>query len=71
MVRGLSEPMSPQVIASLKGGLIERAKAVAQASGGGMGAVSTAEQKAIDRLESAFRSAWARGGRAWRGVTSI
>ena len=59
MVRGLSEHMSPQEFASLKAGLIERAKAVARASGGflGMGAVSSAEQKAIDRLESAFRPA--------------
>jgi hypothetical protein len=59
MVRGLSEHMSPQELASLKAGLIERAKAVARASGGflGMGAVSIAEQNAIDRLESAFQSA--------------
>jgi hypothetical protein len=49
--------MSPQERASLKAGLTERAKAVARASGGllGMGAISTAEQDAIDRLESAFR----------------
>ena len=59
MVRGLSEHMSPQEFASLKERLIERAKAVASASGGflGMGAISSAEQKAIDRLESAFRPA--------------
>jgi hypothetical protein len=51
--------MAPEELASLKAGLIERAKAVARASGGylGMGAVSIAEQNAIDRLESAFRSA--------------
>jgi hypothetical protein len=59
MVRGLSERMSPQELASLKAGLIERAKAVARASGGflGMGAISAAEEHAIERLESAFRSA--------------
>jgi hypothetical protein len=59
MVRGLSERMSPQELASLKAGLIERAKAVARASGGflGVGAVSAAEQDVVDRLESAFRSA--------------
>jgi DNA-binding XRE family transcriptional regulator len=59
MVRGLSERLSPKELALLKAGLIERAKAVARASGGflGVGAVSAAEQDAIDRLESAFRSA--------------
>jgi hypothetical protein len=59
MVRGLSERMAPQELASLKAGLMERAKAVARASGGflGVGAVSAAEQDVIDRLESAFRSA--------------
>jgi hypothetical protein len=59
MVRGLSERMPPEELASLKAGLVERAKAVARASGGflGMGAVSVAEQNAIDRLESAFQSA--------------
>jgi hypothetical protein len=59
MVRGLSERMPPQELASLKAGLMERAKAVARASGGflGVGAVSAAEQDAIDRLEAAFRSA--------------
>ena len=59
MVRGLSERMPPQELAALKAGLMERAKAVARASGGflGVGAVSSAEQDSIDRLESAFRSA--------------
>jgi hypothetical protein len=59
MVRGLSERMSPQELTALKAGLMERAKGVARASGGflGVGAVSAAEQDAIDRLESAFRSA--------------
>jgi hypothetical protein len=59
MIRGLSEHMPPDEFASLKTGLIERAKAVARASGGllGMGAISIAEQNAIDRLETAFRSA--------------
>jgi hypothetical protein len=59
MIHGLSEHMPPQELASLKAGLVERAKAVARASGGflGMGAISIAEQNAIDRLESAFRSA--------------
>jgi hypothetical protein len=59
MVRGLSESMPPQELASLKAGLIERAKAIARASGGllGMGAISRTEQDAIDRLETAFRSA--------------
>jgi hypothetical protein len=59
MVRGLSERMSPQEVAALKAGLLERAKGVARASGGflGVGSVSAAEQDAIDRLESAFRSA--------------
>ena len=59
MVRGLSERMPPQELAALKAGLMERAKAVARASGGflGVGAVSSAEQDSIDRLESALRSA--------------
>ncbi|MFI4946589.1 MAG: hypothetical protein ACHP85_25140, partial [Burkholderiales bacterium] len=59
MVRGLSERMPPPELAALKAGLMERAKAVARASGGflGVGAVSAAEQDVIDRLESAFRRA--------------
>ena len=59
MVHGLSERMPPQELAALKAGLMERAKAVARASGGflGVGAVSAAEQDVIDRLESAFRCA--------------
>ena len=59
MVRGLSEGMSSQELAGLKAGLTERAKGVARASGGflGVGAVSPAEQDAIDRLEAAFRRA--------------
>jgi hypothetical protein len=58
MVRGLAESLPSQELAALKTGLVERAKAVARASGGflGVGAVSAAEQDAIDRLESAFRS---------------
>lgn len=57
MVRGLAEQMPAQELASLKNGLIERAQAVARASGGilGVGAVSSAEQAAIDRLEAAFK----------------
>jgi len=58
MIRGVGEHMSPQEIESLRKGLIERAQAVARASGGvfGMGSMSAAEEDMIGRLESAFRS---------------
>ena len=49
--------MPPQEFESLRKEFIERAHAVARASGGvlGIGATSGAEQDVIARLESAFR----------------
>jgi hypothetical protein len=57
MVRGLREHMTPEQAAALRDGLIERAKAIASASGGvlGVGKVSAAEADMIQQLESAFR----------------
>ena len=57
MIHGVREHMSAQEIESLRTGLIERAQAVARASGGflGIGSMSAAEQDLIARLESAFR----------------
>lgn len=48
--------MTPEQIKALRTGLIERAQAIASASGGllGMGKVSAAEADMIQRLESAF-----------------
>jgi hypothetical protein len=59
MVRGLTARMGPQEAASLRSELVERAQAVARASGGflGMGSVSAAERDMIARLQAAFRSA--------------
>jgi hypothetical protein len=56
MVKGLSEHMTPEQILVLRGDLIERARAVASASGGllGVGKVSAAETDMIKRLEAAF-----------------
>jgi hypothetical protein len=56
MVEGLCEHMTPEQIKALRTGLIERAQAIASASGGllGMGKVSAAEADMIQRLESAF-----------------
>jgi hypothetical protein len=57
LVRGLCAQMSPEEVATLKEGLLERARAVAGASGGflGMGSkVSGAEAAVIQRLESTF-----------------
>ena len=57
MVRGLREHMTPPQVESLRAGLIERAQAIAGASGGvlGVGKVSGAEADMIQQLESAFR----------------
>jgi hypothetical protein len=59
MVRGLTQRMDPREAAALRSQLVERAQAVARASGGflGVGSVSAAERDMIDRLEAAFRSA--------------
>jgi F420-dependent oxidoreductase-like protein len=57
LVEGLAEQMTREEVAALKKGLLERARAVAGASGGflGVGAkISTAEANVISRLESAF-----------------
>ena len=58
MVQGLCEHMTPEQVADLRRGLIERARGIAKASGGvfGVGAVSAAEADMIDQLEAAFRS---------------
>jgi hypothetical protein len=64
MVRGLCERMTPAQTESLRAGLVERARAVARASGGvlGIGSMSAAEQDMIQQLESAFRRASAATG---------
>ena len=56
MVKGLSEHMTPEQVRALRADLIERARAVASASGGllGVGKVSAAETDTIQRLEAAF-----------------
>jgi hypothetical protein len=56
MVEGLSEQMTGAQMEEFRRGLLDRARAVARASGGflGVGAVSAAEQDMIDRLGSAF-----------------
>jgi hypothetical protein len=57
LVQGLCEPLAPEEVAALKAGLLDRARAVASASGGflGLGSkVSGAEADVIGRLESAF-----------------
>jgi hypothetical protein len=58
MVQGLCENLTPEQVESLRAGLIERAQAVARASGGvlGMGKISSAEAEMIRQLESAFRT---------------
>ncbi len=59
LVRGLAARMSSQEMGALKSELIERAQALARASGGvfGVGSVSAAERDAIQRLETAFGAA--------------
>lgn len=56
MVEGLCEHMTPDQVKTLRADLIERARAVASASGGilGVGKVSAAEADVIQKLESAF-----------------
>jgi len=57
LVQGLCEQLAPEEVAALKAGLLDRARAVAGASGGflGLGSkVSVAEADVIRRLESAF-----------------
>jgi hypothetical protein len=58
MVQGICEQLSPEQVAALRKGLVERARGIAKASGGflGAGSVSTAEEDMIRQLESAFRS---------------
>jgi hypothetical protein len=56
MVEGLCQQMTPEQVRALRAELIERARAVASASGGllGVGKVSAAETDMIQQLESAF-----------------
>jgi len=56
MVAGLSEHMTPEQVQALRAGLVERARAIASASGGllGVGKISAAEADMIQQLESAF-----------------
>jgi hypothetical protein len=57
LVAGLGEQMSPEEVGALKAGLLDRARAVAGASGGflGLGSkISSAEADVISRLERAF-----------------
>jgi hypothetical protein len=56
MVEGLCEHMTPEQVRALRAELIERARAIASASGGllGVGKVSAAEADMIHQLESAF-----------------
>jgi hypothetical protein len=57
MVQGINENLTPEQVEALRGGLVERARAVASASGGvlGVGKISSAEAEMIRQLESAFR----------------
>lgn len=59
VVRGLCEKLAPPQITLLKTSLLERARAVASASGGvfGIGKVSASEAAMITKLEKAFDSA--------------
>jgi Tellurite resistance protein TerB len=58
MVQGLRENLTPEQVESLRADLVERAHAVARASGGvlGVGKVSSAEAEMIRQLEAAFRT---------------
>lgn len=58
MVQGMCEQLTGEQMTTLRTSLVERARAVAKASGGflGVGSVSTAEEDMIRQLESAFRS---------------
>ena len=55
MVEGLCEHMTPEQVRALRSDLIERARAIASASGGllGVGKVSAAQADMIHQLESA------------------
>jgi hypothetical protein len=57
MVEGICEHLTPEQVDALRSGLVERARAIAMASGGllGMGAVSRAEEEMIQTLGAAFR----------------
>jgi hypothetical protein len=57
MVEGICEHLTPEQVDALRTGLVERARAIALASGGllGMGAVSRAEEEMIQTLAAAFR----------------
>jgi hypothetical protein len=58
MVQGLCEQMAPAEVAALRSSLVDRARAVATASGGflGLGSkISTAEDSLLRKLEAAFR----------------
>jgi len=56
MVEGLCEHMTPEQVRAPRVDLIERARAIASASGGllGVGKVSETEAGMIQQLESAF-----------------
>ena len=58
MVQGINENLTPEQVEALRAGLVERARAVASASGGvlGVGKISSAEAEMIRQLESAFRT---------------
>jgi len=59
MVQGMAEQLGPEGTARLKAGLLERARAVAAASGGvlGLGSkISSAEAALLAELEAAFAS---------------
>jgi hypothetical protein len=57
MVEGICEHLTPEQVDALRGGLVERARGIAMASGGllGMGAASRAEEEVIQSLAAAFR----------------
>lgn len=57
LVQGLCEKLSPDEVAKLKSGLLQRAQLVARASGGTLGLgskVSSAESAVLKQLERAF-----------------
>ena len=57
MVQGINENLTHEQVEALREGLVERARAVASASGGvlGVGKISSAEAEMVRQLESAFR----------------
>lgn len=56
MVRGMCEKLRPDEVSKLKSSIVERARAIASASGGvlGVGKTSSAEARVLAQIEKAF-----------------